>query len=451
MNASSSIGVGSAVSVSALERASSSLSRLAANRAGGLHGGRSAVDDVAETRDVQARYLRPFGRELAGLGESLGHLERLVAGVNRRLSAEGEGNTQRAVDALVAEVNGTGTGNAFGPRGDDFVVTGVSPSVANYEIFSVGAETRDVNVSVLASGQTGALYLSLGGGALNVGTTSSFTVEIGGAAGVKQLAFASGTTLADIANSIGTFQDQTGVTARVSGSGLVLNSENHGSSEFVSVRVISDGGIGTGSNLGIYQMEAGNANKADRSHHDNYNSSSAFKGVDDFGQNIEAEVNGFRASTYGLDLAVASTGFTGVISLSGKDSAHETLGTFRALQVRRLASQGSEPPGLDGPPKVDGQAQGGAERGDATAEARQVIDDIASKLDRRRTLMKILDASEHPDPQLASLAAFALREDGASSLGAGGVREALLSQAADAEALTGVVRASDVLRLMGVG
>ena len=95
MNASS-IGVGSAVSVSALERASSSLSRLAAERAGGLHGRRPAVDDVAEIRDVRARYLRPFGRELAGLGETLGHLERLVAGVNRRLSAEGGGGAPSA-------------------------------------------------------------------------------------------------------------------------------------------------------------------------------------------------------------------------------------------------------------------------------------------------------------------------------------------------------------------
>lgn len=104
-----------------------------------------------------------------------------------------------------------------------------------------------VNVEVISSAQTAELFLS-GNTAGSPGELlSSVTLEIAGNIGVQTLLFTSGTTLSAVAAAVNTLRDSTGVSASLvdaadQTSGLVFNSIEYGSDQFVSVRKIGQGG-----------------------------------------------------------------------------------------------------------------------------------------------------------------------------------------------------------------
>jgi len=96
--------------------------------------------------------------------------------------------------------------------------------------------TLRVTVEVAASAQTARMYYIASG--LSAGNPVS--VEVGGLRGSETFNFAASTSIADIAYSINTFTDLTGVSATVSGAtGLILSSTDYGSDAFVSVRTLS--------------------------------------------------------------------------------------------------------------------------------------------------------------------------------------------------------------------
>jgi flagellin len=127
----------------------------------------------------------------------------------------------------------------------DYTLSGVAASAisrANVHAASfIGEEAVEVEVNVVASAQTGALYIR---GDLreeaDYGTLlSSTTLRVAGSRGVVELSFPSGATYAQVVKAVNNLTQQTGVKADLvngnANSGMVFKSEAYGASAFVSV------------------------------------------------------------------------------------------------------------------------------------------------------------------------------------------------------------------------
>ncbi len=231
----------------------------------------------------------------------------------------------QTIDRIAGATNFQGTKLLNGNY--NYSTSSVNSGVTDFKIhgakFTGGS--YDVDVVVTASAQQGGLYLSTGATALDLGgSTSAFVIEISGSKGSRELTFASGTSLANIADAINSFTDLTGVQATASSTGIKIFSKEFGLAEFASVKVVEDGGIGTASSIGIYGLSATNTAVAASASHDDFDSSAAGNGVRDNGQDIGATVNGVSATSNGRSLRV-NTDFLDVeVSLS--TSASQTLG-----------------------------------------------------------------------------------------------------------------------------
>ncbi len=196
----------------------------------------------------------------------------------------------------------------------DYNTTAVSAAVVgSFRVngAKLGAgETRQVDVLVTKSAQVGGFFLSFGGSALDLSSaTASFVIEVGGAKGARELSFSSGTSLNAIRDAINSFTQVTGVRARVSGTtGIRVESDAYGSSEFVSVKIANTGGLAT-AGAAIYNLLGSDADAVNAASSTTY--AAAINRVTDFGQDISATVNGIRATTRGT-VARISTDFLDV-------------------------------------------------------------------------------------------------------------------------------------------
>lgn len=194
----------------------------------------------------------------------------------------------------------------------------------------------DVWIDVRASAQLGGLLLSMGDTKLDLGAaTSSFTVAIGGALGSKAFSFASGTTLPQVAAVISYVSPATGVDAVLSGTAIRLQSQEYGSSQFVSVRILNHGNL-AGLYTGIYTLSHDNFRRAEPWPWYPMNSYAAASGVGDLGRDVYALINGVPCESSGTVLQTHAW-FRGQIELTtgpalGPANA-ETLGTFRAFRL----------------------------------------------------------------------------------------------------------------------
>jgi len=245
------------------------------------------------------------------------------------LSASEKSANQLQIDSILQTVDRIAGATSFqGTKllngNFDYKVSGVAAGITDYKIngSKFNGSSLNVNVLVTQSAQQGGLYLSLGGSKINLGgATSSFTVEIGGANGARQLTFSSGTNLSDIAASINSLKDVTGVQAKVSSTGIKLYSSDFGSQNFVSVKVVAAGGIDTG-NLGIYGLNSSDFTKASTTRSSDFQS--ATNGVRDAGVDLGATINGIQATASGKTARI-NTDFLDV-SITLNDSASQTLG-----------------------------------------------------------------------------------------------------------------------------
>ena len=147
----------------------------------------------------------------------------------------------------------------------------------------------DVAVEVQQGATTGAVFVSgnAGGTAFTNGTV---TLEVGGADGTQQFAFASGTTAAQAAQSINTNTDLTGVSATDLGNGNIqINSTGVGDSEFVSVRLV-DGPTDFEDNISDQGLGV-----------------SGGSGVTDFGEEAVVTINGVEAAVDGNRASLSNT------------------------------------------------------------------------------------------------------------------------------------------------
>jgi len=181
----------------------------------------------------------------------------------------------------------------------------VSSATVNAAKLEFG-ETLDVEVTVTASAQVGGFFLQFGqnnldlGGAGDVnGADEQFTIEIAGSKGSRELSFSSGTSVAQVVATINTFSDVTGVEATASGTDdLRLTSVERGSDEFVSLKVVDDGNIASAT--GATQLDDSSELTAGTDYAAvAFNATALANGVKDEGQDVEAFINGQKATTTG--------------------------------------------------------------------------------------------------------------------------------------------------------
>ncbi|QDU34511.1 Flagellin [Poriferisphaera corsica] len=202
------------------------------------------------------------------------------------LSKEEKEANQLQIDSILETIDRISTSTSF--QGTkllngtyDFTISGQNGVVDDVKVNAAKlshGENRDVNVLVTKSAQHAGVLLSLGADKLDLGGMSAngtdkltaadknFIFEIAGAKGSKEFTFASGTTLNDMIAAINTYTDVTGLSATLSGgTAISLKSNEFGSDEYVSVKVIDDGDMDnnvTGPTTGIYKYEEKNGNVA---------------------------------------------------------------------------------------------------------------------------------------------------------------------------------------------
>lgn len=211
----------------------------------------------------------------------------------------------------------------------DFSIASQSTNVVDFQINAAKLEsgtTRNIQAVVTQSAQRGTLFLSAGGTALDLtSNTSQFQFELAGAKGSRQFTFASGTSLVAIASSINTFKSVTGVSATASGNIVKFKSNDFGSDNFVSFKVVNLGGQ-TGS---LALASSANENGLDTATASAL--SSLTNAVKDSGQDLGASINGITATSKGATTRI-NTDFLD-LALTLSSTAAQTLGAFSAFTI----------------------------------------------------------------------------------------------------------------------
>ncbi|MEM6854579.1 MAG: flagellin [Planctomycetota bacterium] len=210
----------------------------------------------------------------------------------------------------------------------DFNVESQAATVNDIQVNAAklaNGDTRDVKVLVTQSAQNAGFFLSTAGALDLSAADASFTFDLAGTGGSRQFSFASGTSVADIASTINTFTDITGVSATASGTGVKILSTGLGSNQFVSVDIKDDAGQ-AGSVLNLSSTASLQASTA---------GGTAFSAVSnplrDEGQDIGATVNGVAATTNGAN-AKLSTDFLDV-EIELTTAGAQALGTISAATI----------------------------------------------------------------------------------------------------------------------
>ena len=220
---------------------------------------------------------------------------------------EKEANQQQ-VDAILQTIDRIASTTSFqGTKllngAFDFTTSAQASEVTSFQVngAKLGNDNTVVQATVTQSAQHAGLLLSLGGTSLDLSTTNpTFTFDLAGTLGNRSFSFTSGTATSAIAAQVNTFSDSTGVSAAVSGNGIVFKTTEFGSAEFVSID-ITDHGDQSG---GVALLTATDEATATAT---GFTALSAVASpVRDDGQDIGATINGVAARGNGIKASVAS-------------------------------------------------------------------------------------------------------------------------------------------------
>ena len=216
----------------------------------------------------------------------------------------------------------------------DYQVTSVNAGVTDINVRGAKFDgaTQDVDAIITQSAQQAGLLLSIGGTDLNLNDTNgSFTIEIAGSLGNRELQFASGNTVAEITDAINAVSDVTGVSAVAGTNTIALESDAFGSSEFVSVTVIDDGGLAAGGAGNIASYAGDFEDTGSLTTEGTWDSAAASNGVRDDGQDIGGTINGLLAVGQGKTLSVTSDFLD--LEFTASETASQTLGGVQAFSI----------------------------------------------------------------------------------------------------------------------
>ncbi len=239
-------------------------------------------------------------------------------------SADERAANQLQIDSAIQSITRISNTASFGGlkmlNGNlDFVTSGVASSaITKAQIFSaqfVQGQAAQVDVDVVASAQTGGLFLNGNNpGTIHDGRLmSATTLRISGSRGVQELTFAASTTYLQIATAINSRTSLTGVTAELvaggASSGMVFKSEGYGGDEFVSVERV--GGPPESEDPFVLYKVANDGAWPDTSTAFNWasriSSGDLVVAKRDEGRDVQALINGNLATGEGLTVSVNST------------------------------------------------------------------------------------------------------------------------------------------------
>jgi len=213
----------------------------------------------------------------------------------------------------------------------DYQTTAVATGVTDFEVRGAkldGSNNLSVDAIVTLSAQQAGLYLSLGGGIVDLtAATDSFVFEVAGSKGSREFQFASGATLAQVTAAVNSFTDVTGIVASAATAGVVLRSKEFGSNEFTEVTVVDDGNIAAGD--GIHVMSTTDFDVIRTAAASTF--ALATNGIRDEGQDIEGSVNGLTGVGVGKTLSVNSDFLDVAFTLNTATS--QGLGAVAALTI----------------------------------------------------------------------------------------------------------------------
>lgn len=284
-------------------------------------------------------------QEVSGLLTELQGLVTATASKAGLSDAERQAN-QLQIDSILQTIDRISSATSFQGmkllNGNfDYKTSSVASGVTDFKVNGAkfNGSSLAVNVLVTQSAQQGGLFLSMGGAALGLAAASStFTIEVGGSLGSRELTFADGTSMAGIAAIINNNKDITGVQAAVVASGgsngLKLFSTKYGSAEFVSTKVLHDGGS---AGSGVYHMQAADFNAVDTSAAVAFSVTS--KTLDD-GQNVGATINGLAATASGKTARINSDFLD--VELTFDDTTSATLGAVGTGQTMVITGGGAD-------------------------------------------------------------------------------------------------------------
>jgi flagellin len=251
------------------------------------------------------------------------------------LSTEEKEANQLQVDAILQTIDRIASTTSFAGTkllngGFEFTVSGQASEVANYQIngakLQPGQNTA-VNAIVTNSAEHGSLFVSAAANLDLTSATDRFTFELTGAKGSREFSFASGTSLGDIATAINGFKTVTGVSAVASGSFLELKSSEFGSSEFVSFRLIDDGGQ-AGRTL---FASGGNENQYTTVGAVDFSTAEGSNAIRAEGQDIGAIINGVTARGRGTEASINTDALDLAIEFSATGA--QTLSSVSAFTI----------------------------------------------------------------------------------------------------------------------
>ena len=261
-----------------------------------------------------------------GLGETnslLNELQGLLtqSGSEAGLSQEEREANQLQIDSILQSIDRISTSTEFQGtqllNGNfDFQTTNVEQGVTDFSVQSANFEGSSQTVSVVTtqSAQQGQLNLDFGGGAIDFTAGSTFTLEVTGTTGSRELSFTSGTTNAQVAATINSLTDVTGVTASANGTGVALLSSEFGSNEFVSVKTGGDATV-TGTGIDTFQDDDATTLAGSPT-----TFAAATNPVRDEGQDVGGTINGIVATGNGLELSANSEFLDVSITLSDDET-----------------------------------------------------------------------------------------------------------------------------------
>jgi len=211
---------------------------------------RSEISAIGQAIENSQRAINVISTAEGAINETsrlLLDLRSLIVGTanDGALSQEEVQANQLEIDNILASIDRIANTTAFGSKkllngslayslssANAGVLTTQLASISVYSARVPEGAHQNIVVQVTASAQTGTLQIT--------GTqTSASTIEIAGTRGSEILAFASGTSVADIALSINSVTDSTGVSAAVVGGELVINSTTFGADSFVQIKTLS--------------------------------------------------------------------------------------------------------------------------------------------------------------------------------------------------------------------
>ncbi|MEO0586013.1 MAG: flagellin [Planctomycetota bacterium] len=253
------------------------------------------------------------------------------------LSDDEKEANQQQIDSILASIDRiasttTFNGNKLLNGSFDFTVSNQSNNLTDFQINTANLapnQNTDVDAIVTASAQVAGLYLSLDGGiTLDDNADSVFSFQLAGNQGTQFFSFASGATLANVADSINTFTEVTGVSAATSGDGIVIKSTEFGSDQFVEIDIVAVNGQ-TGS--GVVELSSTDSNTAGTAGSQRTAFTLATSPIRDSGQDVAGTINGVSFRGDGITASIATNTLDLSVTLSS--AAYESLGAASLFTV----------------------------------------------------------------------------------------------------------------------